>query len=62
MGGGLNKRFAEKEGKQFFYEKKNQKTFTSLGSRYQGRPKPNMQKFFVSFFQKRSSSCFALNF
>jgi hypothetical protein len=39
----------------FFFEKKNQKTFASLGRASQERPKPNNQKFFASFFQKRSS-------
>jgi hypothetical protein len=31
-----------------FFEKKNQKTFASWAE-----PKPNLQKFFASFFQKR---------
>jgi len=39
----------------FFFEKKNQKTSTSLGPLHPERPKPNMQKFFASFFQKRSA-------
>jgi hypothetical protein len=44
----------------FFFEKKNQKTFTCFG---QHRIRPgglaaarNRQNFFASFFQKRSSS------
>jgi hypothetical protein len=40
----------------FFFEKKNQKSFTRLGSLYPERPQPNMQKFFASFFQKGSAS------
>jgi hypothetical protein len=39
--------------KLFFFEKKNQKTFTGLGRASPERPKPNRQKFFASFFQKR---------
>jgi hypothetical protein len=30
-----------KATKQFFFEKKNQKTFTSLGSLYPEEPQPN---------------------
>jgi hypothetical protein len=37
--------------KQFFFEKKNQKTFVRFGA-YQ----PTGQKFFVSFFKKRNTS------
>jgi hypothetical protein len=36
------------KGKQFFFEKKNQKTFDFFAS-----PHANNQKFFASFFQKR---------
>jgi hypothetical protein len=38
--------------KQFFFEKKNQKTFTHLASIYPERPQPKEQKFFASFFKK----------
>jgi len=43
------------EERMFFFEKKNQKTFTSLGVRC-GEVRDSEQKFFASFFQKRSSS------
>jgi len=39
----------------FFFEKKNQKTFTNLGGA-RSSAQPNDQKFFASFFQKRSPS------
>jgi hypothetical protein len=40
--------------KQFFFEKKNQKTFTHWGARrWRGFQE---QQFFVSFFQKRNAS------
>jgi hypothetical protein len=39
-----------KARKQFFFEKKNQKTFDSLEAT------ASEQKFFVSFFQKRNTS------
>jgi hypothetical protein len=42
----------------FFFEKKNQKTFTNRASLYPERPKPSNQEFFASFFQKRRP-CFA---
>jgi hypothetical protein len=41
--------------KVFFFEKKNQKTFSSLGKRSRNAY-ANDQKFFASFFQKRSPS------
>jgi hypothetical protein len=37
----------------FFFEKKNQKTFATLGRAYPERPKPKYTKVFASFFQKR---------
>jgi uncharacterized lipoprotein YmbA len=37
----------------FFFEKKNQKTFASLGSLYPERPKPNDSKVFCFFFSKK---------
>jgi hypothetical protein len=46
--------------KQFFFEKKNQKTFTSLGGAYPGTAEPNPQTFFAAFFQKRSPSVASL--
>jgi hypothetical protein len=42
--------------KHFFFEKKKQKTFANWASLYPGRPQPNSQKFFASFFQKRGPS------
>jgi hypothetical protein len=42
----------------FFFEKKNQKTFASLGAHW-GKVRDSEQKFFASFFQKRSSFCLA---
>jgi hypothetical protein len=39
----------------FFFEKKNQKTFTSCASVKQAGS-PEEQKFFASFFQKRRPS------
>jgi hypothetical protein len=47
-------------GKQFFFEKKNQKTFVYVGLKDVGATlraaSPYYQKFFVSFFQKRNTS------
>jgi hypothetical protein len=46
--------------KQFFFEKKNQKTFTPFREASEPSDEPvavsNRQKFFVSFFQKRNAS------
>jgi hypothetical protein len=46
--------------KQFFFEKKNQKTFICFGQHLTGLFSPeatgNSQKFFGSFFQKRTVS------
>jgi hypothetical protein len=46
--------------KHFFFEKKKQKTFVTPGQRGKHRPRhtqtPGEQKFFGSFFQKRTSS------
>jgi hypothetical protein len=39
--------------KQFFFAKKNQKTFPSWGARY-GTARTKQQKFFGSFLQKRT--------
>jgi hypothetical protein len=44
----------------FFFEKKNQKTFATFGRSRTQAPEPDsvrqLQKFFGSFFQKRTSS------
>jgi hypothetical protein len=42
------------EGRMFFFEKKNQKTF-SLLARDAGKTRDSIKKFFASFFQKRSA-------
>jgi len=43
--------------KQFFFEKKNQKTFTRFDTcQSNSQSQPTEQKFFVSFFQKRNTS------
>jgi len=42
------------ERKKFFFEKKNQKTFGHWRTPLD-RLSPNIQKFFASFFQKRSA-------
>jgi hypothetical protein len=39
-----------------FSEEKNQKTFANRTALYRARPQPIDQKFFASFFQKRSPS------
>jgi len=44
-----------KEGKRFFFEKKNQKTFGPAGCGGAVAKARNEQKFFASFFQKRSA-------
>jgi hypothetical protein len=46
-----------KEGKRFFFEKKNQKTFGPVGCGDAVASARNEQKFFGSFFQKRTA-CF----
>jgi hypothetical protein len=38
----------------FFFEKKNQKTFANWAEPVRKDRSPNNQKFFASFFQKRS--------
>jgi hypothetical protein len=46
--------------KQFFFEKKNQKTFVRFSACQSYQPRqPTEQKFFVSFFQKRDASFLA---
>jgi hypothetical protein len=45
----------ERQGKVFFFEKKKQKTFVSLGGCWR-KVRDSDQKFFASFFQKRSPS------
>jgi hypothetical protein len=44
----------DREKKQFFFEKKNQKTFIHEVGGW-GSTRQNVQKFFASFFQKRRS-------
>jgi len=41
-------------GRMFFFEKKNQKTFIRLEPRRSDQHGSHVQKFFASFFQKRS--------
>jgi len=43
-----------KKGKDFFFEKKKQKTFARFSSPAGSRGEANRQKFFGSFFQKRT--------
>jgi hypothetical protein len=43
----------EEEVRMFFFEKKNQKTFVLLVSAVRQTPRPNRQKSFASFLQKR---------
>jgi hypothetical protein len=42
------------QGKDFFFEKKKQKTFICSASASPERLGPDLQKFFGSFFQKRT--------
>jgi hypothetical protein len=44
--------------KDFFFEKEKQKTFTYLAAASPGEAQPRIQKFFGSFFQKRTAFCF----
>jgi hypothetical protein len=41
--------------KQFFFEKKNQKTFVRLGGAYPAKPKPKQTKVFCFFFSKKKT-------
>jgi hypothetical protein len=41
--------------KQFFFEKKNQKTFAKLGRSYPGGPKPKLTEVFCFFFSKKQA-------
>jgi len=43
----------QKKGRMFFFEKKNRKTFTYLARLFK-QTRLNSQKFFGSFFQKRT--------
>jgi hypothetical protein len=43
--------------KVFFFEKKKQKTFVCLAAAFPDQLSPDSQKFFGSFFQKRTSFC-----
>jgi hypothetical protein len=51
--------------KYFFFEKKKQKTFAPLGHAVKSMANRNEQKFFGSFFQKRTAflalACFSLS-
>jgi hypothetical protein len=47
---------SESERKAFFFEKKKQKTFICFGFGFSGWAQPSEQKFFGSFFQKRTAS------
>ena len=42
-----------REQAMFFFEKKNQKTFTPSGSSLSSKAVPRKQKFFASFFSKK---------
>jgi hypothetical protein len=46
-------RSSGRKARVFFFEKKNQKTFASLGTPW-AELRDSEQKFFASFFQKRS--------
>jgi hypothetical protein len=48
--------------KQFFFEKKNQKTFVRLGGAYPAKPKPKQTRVFCFFFFKKEDLSFALKF
>jgi hypothetical protein len=41
--------------KQFFFEKKNQKTLVRLGGAYPAKPKPKQTKVFCFFFSKKKT-------
>jgi hypothetical protein len=45
-----------KDSKVFFFEKKKQKTFICMASASPDRLGSDLQKFFGSFFQKRTAS------
>jgi hypothetical protein len=47
---------ATEERKQFFFAKKNQKTFAHLTYRLGQRARPMDKSFLVLFFQKRTAS------
>jgi hypothetical protein len=52
---GISGGAAKKEGRMFFFEKKNQKTFVYCGALHRGTGRSDQeQKFFGSFFQKRT--------
>jgi hypothetical protein len=49
----------KKEEKNFFFEKKKQKTFSNVyATPWEGAAYTNRQKFFGSFFQKRTTSLY----
>jgi hypothetical protein len=45
----------QEKGKVFFFEKKKQETFVDSGFGPSGEAQPSSQKFFGSFFQKRTA-------
>jgi hypothetical protein len=47
-----------KARENFFFEKKNQKAFDSFGFGLSGEAQPSSQRFFGSFFQKRTKEDF----
>jgi hypothetical protein len=51
-----------KKGKAFFFEKKEAKNFCRFGCGLSGEARPKMQKFFGSFFQKRTASFTRLSY
>jgi hypothetical protein len=50
----------ERQGKRFFFEKKNQKTFGPAGCGNAGAESRRTKSFFASFFSKKEAlTCFA---
>jgi hypothetical protein len=52
---GRTARQRQGKDKRFFFEKKNQKTFASLGWAHPVRPQPNQSKVFCFFFSKKKA-------
>jgi hypothetical protein len=52
-------RAIDEGGKRFFFEKKNQKTFASVGSRYPGKTAAKTAKSFLLLFFKKEALAFA---
>jgi hypothetical protein len=42
-------------GSMFFFEKKNQKTFATLGRAFRAKPQPQQSKVFCFFFSKKKA-------